>query len=100
MIDFKEKIDFDWDEGNIDKNQIKHNVHFKECEEVFLNKPMIDKDIKHSLKEKRYFCLGETNKKRYLFISFTIRNYKIRVISARPMSKKERRIYEKIKKNS
>lgn len=89
-------ISFDWDKGNINKNWEKHGVHFKETEEVFLNKPLdIRKDIKHSQFEDRYIALGVTDKKRYLYIVFTIRDSKIRIISARDQSKTERKLYVK-----
>ena len=48
----------------------------------------------HSEKEPRYYVLGHTIAGRRLFIAFTVREEKIRVISARDMSKKERKIYE------
>ena len=89
-------ISFEWNKGNIDKNWKKHKVHFKETEEVFTNKPLKTlKDKKHSQHEKRYTALGVTNKKRKLYIVFTIRNKKIRVISARNQSKKEKKLYAK-----
>ncbi|MEW6407048.1 MAG: BrnT family toxin, partial [Chloroflexota bacterium] len=50
-------------------------------------------DTKHSHREKRYYCLGQTNANRWLFVAFTFRKNKIRVISARDMSPKERRVY-------
>jgi len=62
---------------------------------------MVIDDNKHSKYEKRYFVLGQTDVDRKLFIAFTIREKKIRIISARDINKKERRIYyEKIKKDS
>ena len=89
-------ISFDWDKGNIDKNWEKHKVHFKEAEEIFFSKPLkIYKDIKHSQKEDRYIALGVTNQGRKLNISFTTRNNKMRVISVRDQSTKERKIYAK-----
>lgn len=94
-LEINKKVEFDWNEANIKKNEIKHKVYYKECEQAFLNDPVIYEDFKHSKLEKRYHCLGKTDLNRFLFISFTIRDYKIRVISARPMSKKERRQYEK-----
>lgn len=95
-INFTEIEGFDWDEGNIDKNWKKHKVHYKEAEEVFFDKNLlVNKDIEHSKTEQRYQCLGKTNTNRLLFISFTFRRNKIRVISARPASQKERRKYEK-----
>ncbi len=89
-------ISFEWDKGNIDKNFKRHKVTNKEAEETFENKPLfISEDIRHSSKsEKRFQALGKTNDNKLLFISFTIRNDQVRIISARNMSKKERRTYE------
>lgn len=89
-------IAFDWDKGNIDKNFKKHNVTNKEAEEVFGNKPIkILKDKEHSQKEDRFVALGETDNERRLYIVFTIRKEKIRIISARNQSRKEKGLYEK-----
>jgi uncharacterized DUF497 family protein len=86
---------FDWDVFNIRKNLEKHRVPWWECEEVFLNEPiLLLDDILHSQSEKRYYALGVTIDRRRLFVAFTIRSNKIRPISARDMSRKERRIYE------
>ena len=85
---------FDWDEGNTNKNWLKHNVTPSECEQVFFNQPLVvQDDLKHSKNENRYYALGQTDHKRTLFVVFTVRNNMIRVISARDMSRKERRIY-------
>ena len=94
--------EFDWDAGNRNKNWDKHGVSDKEAEQVFTNIPLVTgKDVKHSTAEKRYKCLGQTQQGRLLFVSFTIRNNKIRVISARDQDKKERSMYGKeIKKTS
>lgn len=90
-----EKVNgFEWDKGNVDKNWNQHKVSFLECEEIFFNEPLIvEYDISHSKLEKRYFVLGKTDFNRLLFLVFTIRNDKIRVISARDMNRKERRSY-------
>jgi len=95
-------IIFEWDKGHIDKNLIKHAVTSKESEEVFGNEPhYLLEDAKHSTeKEARFMMWGMTNHKRKLTIIFTIRDEKIRVVSARDMHIKERRRYEKIQKNS
>ena len=85
---------FDWDEGNIDKNWLKHKVTQSECEQMFFNQPLVvQDDIVHSTTEKRFYALGKTNMKRFLFIAFTVRNNLICVISARDMSRKERRLF-------
>lgn len=91
---------FDWDEGNIYKNKVKHNLNWWEIEEIFFNSPIIKEDKKHSETECRCFSLGETDDNLELFVVFTIRNDKIRIISARQMSKKERRFYAKFKNNT
>lgn len=93
---------FQWDKGNIDKNWLKHQVLHLECEQIFFNEPLIvEDDLKHSTKEKRWYILGRTDNDRKLFLVFTIRKNKIRVISARDMNKKERSVYnEEIKKNT
>jgi len=83
-----EPIAFEWDKGNSGKNLIKHEVRDKEAEEVFNNKPLISKE------ELRFQALGRTDKGRLIFLSFTIRKDKIRVILARDMNKKEVPKYE------
>jgi uncharacterized DUF497 family protein len=85
---------FDWDKGNIEKNWERHKVSVIECEEVFFNEPLVvQEDDVHSTSENRYYAVGRTNDERYLFIVFTIRANKMRVISARDMSNRERRIF-------
>ena len=85
---------FEWNDGNINKNWLKHKVSPAECEQLFFNRPLIiQDDIKHSEVEKRFYALGRTDSKRTLFIVFTVRNKRIRVISARDMSRKEREVY-------
>ncbi len=93
---------FEWDQSNIEKNWEKHRVSYLECEEVFFNQPLlVQEDEIHSKYEPRYYVLGRTNDGRHLFIVFTIRRNRIRVISARNMSRRERRIYrEQIEKSS
>jgi len=86
---------FDWDEGNIQKNWIKHKVSPNECEQIFFNHPLlIYDDIRHSQIEKRFYVLGRTDMNRTLFVVFTVRNNLIRIISARDMSRKERKVYD------
>jgi len=95
VFDVNALIGFDWDSGNKEKNWEKHRVDYRECEEAFFNKPLlISEDAKHSFHEQRYYVLGVSDAGRELFLVFTVRNNKIRVISARDQSKKERRLYE------
>ena len=92
----KNILEFDWDQGNINKNFIKHKVTSQECEEVFFDpRKRILKDILHSGGEGRHILLGKSKSGRLLFIVFTLRKNKIRVISARDLNEKERKLYEK-----
>ncbi|KIM10794.1 MAG: hypothetical protein KU37_08680 [Sulfuricurvum sp. PC08-66] len=88
---------FDWDDGNSLKNERKHNLSWQTIEELFFNEPLILlKDEKHSsATECRCAALGSTDDGVLITAIFTKRETKIRVISARPMSKKERVFYEK-----
>ncbi len=91
----KTVIEFEWDKGNIGKN-LKHNVEDNETEEVFLDEDkVVYKDKLHSLTEERFIVLGKTKKDRLLYIAFTKRKNKVRVISARDINKKEVELYEK-----
>ena len=95
MIDLSKLTGFDWDEGNRDKNWDLHKVSWSEAEEVFFNQPLLlYPDPTHSESEDRFYVLGRTAADRGLFVVFTIRKNKVRVISARDMAKKERRIYD------
>lgn len=88
---------FDWDGGNAEKNSERHGVSRSEAEEVFFNRPVVvADDAKHSAHERRFLLLGRTNAERLLAVVFTVRSDRIRVISARPMSRKERGHYAQI----
>ena len=87
---------FDWNAGNARKNE-KHGVSQAEVEQVFLNSPLLSAaDLKHSQQESRLHALGRTDRDRWLHITFTERGNGelIRPISARPMNRKERTVYE------
>ena len=97
MIDLNKIIGFNWDAGNERKSVDKHSVDKYEAEQVFFNKPLlIVEDWKHSDDEARFHALGQNNQHRLLHITFTLRSNDtlIRIISARDMHRKERKIYE------
>ena len=86
---------FDWDEGNVLKNWVKHRVTAAECEQIFFNRPLVvAEDVEHSHAEGRFCALGQTDAGRLLLAAFAVRRNLIRVISARAMTKKERKEYE------
>lgn len=100
-VDLSNIEGFEWDEGNLNKNRLKHGVDTVECEEIFYNEPrVITFDESHSQKEERYAMLGKTIDGKKLTVIFTLRNNKIRIISARAQSKKERVIYEEESRKS
>ncbi len=89
-------IGLEWDQGNTTKNRDKHDVSSLECEQIFFNRPFVVKrDREHSRLENRYYVLGRTNMNRLLFAVFTVRNDKIRIISARDMTESEIERYQR-----
>ena len=87
---------FDWDAGNQMKGVEKHAVSCDEAEQVFLNAPLkVLADPRHSTTEPRIHAFGKTDEGRFLTVSFTIRGSRIRIILARPMNRKEKKVYEK-----
>src|SRR6476659_2578944 len=95
MDDKAEVTEFDWDGGNAEKNWIRHRVSQAECEQIFFNRPLVvAEDELHSGTELRHYALGQTDAGRRLFIVYTLRDDKVRVISARDMIRRERREYE------
>ena len=92
---------FQWDAGNSAKIWDRHQVMPTECEELFLNRPLIvGSDDQHSAGEDRFYALGQSDSGRPMFVAITLRGVLIRVISARDMSRKERRIFGRHEKGS
>ena len=92
----KSATGFDWDEANIKKIEDRHKVTIQEVEQVFTCNPfVVMRDPKHSQTEERYGILGVTHQKRKLAVYFTLRNNKIRPISARGFHQKELLKYKK-----
>ncbi len=66
-----------------------------ECEQIFFNRPLIVHVSEGRIvDEERFYALGKTDAGRMLFLVFTMRNNQIRVISARPTSRGERKVYK------
>ena|ERR1051326_167566 len=97
MINWARIEGFDWDEGNSRKSADKHGIAQAETEQIFFEEPLlIAPDARHSEREARLHALGLTDVGRYLHVTFTLRRGEtlIRVISARPMNRKERVRYD------
>jgi uncharacterized protein len=88
-------VGFDWDDGNALKNWELHGVTPEEAEEVFFHEPLVVRsDVGHSEVEKRHYALGQTGVGRRLFVAFTVRRKRIRVISVRDMNRNETVAYQ------
>ncbi|MBU1262514.1 BrnT family toxin [bacterium] len=86
-----------WRRDVVDKLKWKHYVEIEEVEEVFGNRPYIKLIEKGRLKgEDVYVAFGRTEKGRYLIVFFIYKkNHKVLINTARDMTKRERRQYEK-----
>ena len=96
MLDFDRVEAFEWDEGNARKSVDRHGVSAAEAEQVFFDaRLLVTDDLAHSVNEPRFHALGRTEDGRLLHVTFTLRDdgRRIRVISARDMNRKERRVY-------
>lgn len=89
-------LEFEWNEANKNKIWLKHKVSTEECEEAFSTEYLFrQSDDLHSHKESRHILISKTKKSRFLFIVYTLRKNKVRVVSARDMHKRELDFYEK-----
>jgi uncharacterized DUF497 family protein len=89
---------FEWDARKAATNVRKHGVPFGEAATVFADPDALDGlDLKHSEQERRSLRLGRSLAGRVLIVAYTIRgsndDEKIRIISARRASRKERAAY-------
>lgn len=88
-------MEFEWDENKAEINLKKHGVSFHEAATVFGDALAITfDDPEHSIGEYRYITFGLSRFNRLLVVSHTEREDKMRIISARRMTKRERKIYE------
>ena len=88
-------MDFEWDEAKAASNLAKHDVSFEEAKTVFDDALfLIFPDIDHSIEERRFIIMGESDKGRLLVVAFTERETAARLISARKATAAERRFYE------
>jgi uncharacterized DUF497 family protein len=97
MLDLGRIVGFCWDEGNSSQSTEKHSASKAEAEQIFTDQVLLlAEDIRHSQDEPRRQAMGRTTGGRLLHVTFTLRGdpTRIRVISARAMSRKERGYYE------
>jgi uncharacterized DUF497 family protein len=88
-------IVFAWDPKKDKANLRKHGVGFAEASTVFGDPLSITiSDPNHATDEKRFVIIGLSSTQRLLIVIHTVRQEQIRLISARPATKHERRSYE------
>jgi len=88
-------MDFEWDPEKSRSNESKHGVSFFEASEVFGDEHSSTvPDPDHSADENRYLVFGVSRSGKHLVVSYTERGDRIRLISARQMTPRERRAYE------
>lgn len=86
---------FEWDEEKARENEQKHGVSFTEATEVFGDEHSSTvPDPDHSIGEARYLLFGMSRQGKALVVSYTEREERIRLISARQMTSREQRVYE------
>lgn len=90
-MDFQKLEGFEWDLGNIAK--VQSRLDLSTVEFAFQGRPYTAFDVKHSASEERWMLVNRIHE-RFVFVVFTMRHQKIRVISARYMNKKEAKRYE------
>ena len=83
--------EFDWDDDNVEHLIARHGIFPEAAEQVFLNDPRVRRS------GDTYIAFGRDDAGRYLSVVFVLRGPAIRVISARPMSRRERRSYDRLR---
>jgi uncharacterized DUF497 family protein len=88
-------MEFEWDPGKAEINLRKHGVSFLEAGTVFGDGLAITvPDPDHSKREDRFITIGSSDRRRLLLVAHTDRGDRIRIISARELTKAERKVYE------
>jgi uncharacterized DUF497 family protein len=89
-------ITFEWDQWNVQKNESKHGVSTLEAQSAFFDEQyrLFADEVHSTAGERRYILYGRSIENRVLMVGFTVREHRVRVITARPASRKERRVYE------
>jgi uncharacterized DUF497 family protein len=90
-------LTFEWDLRKARLNLTKHGVAFEEASTVFGDPLSLTiPDPEHSQRENRYITMGKTFNGKLLVVVHTDRDDNIRIISARRVSRRERKVYEEI----
>jgi len=86
---------FEWDKAKAAANLRKHKIGFDEAQTVFADDLSITvTDVEHSAVEERLMIIGKSHRQRLIVVVYTERSRRIRLISARKATRRERRQYE------
>lgn len=86
-------MDFEWDETKNQTNICNHGVSFETARRIFEGPVFRWLDVRRDYGEDRYISVGSIGAGVLLVVAYTERNRRIRLISARPASRKERQAY-------
>jgi len=89
--------EYEWDEAKARRNVRAHGITFLEAATVLLLVPYYSPE--HSVEEPRYVIIGQSERSRLLAVAYAVRR-RIRIISARKVTPRERKSYEESEKNS
>ena len=88
-------MEFEWDSAKAVQNLRKHKVTFNEAATVFGDFFSITvSDPDHSVGERRHITIGRSSQGRLLMVAHAGRGERVRIISARTLTRRERRTYE------
>jgi uncharacterized protein len=88
-------LEFEWDDEKAHSNIKKHRVSFEEAETAFVDPMALSMfDDEHSGNEDRNVLIGESDRRRLLIVSYTEREDRIRIVSARVANRREKKQYE------
>lgn len=91
----KWQMEFEWNANKAISNLRKHRVSFEEASSVFSDVlATVYEDPDHSVDEKRYLIIGTSMNERLLNVAFADRGKRIRIISARKLTRREKKLYE------
>lgn len=95
-----ELFEFEWDTGNLTKSSRKHGVPPEEVESVFDLRTAVPlgRQITPEVEEERLCVVGTLMNGRLISVVFTLRDGRVRPISSRTASAKERKLYEEVRK--
>ena len=90
-------LSFEWHPAKAQANLVKHGVDFKDAATSFSDaSAIVALDVRHSRSEDRWHQISTSSAGQVLLTGYTHREPNIRIISARPATRRERREYFKI----